>query len=122
MIHDIITAGIAALIFGMIWYNPKVFGKYYAKTIDKPAFWAPVTAGLSYMVMAYVVKMFFGYANIADVGAGIKIALWLWLGFIATTTLSPVLWQKKPVKLWIFGNIYNALTLVLMSWILLSWV
>ena len=123
MIYDIIIAGIAALIFGMIWFNPKVCGKYCAKTTNKkPEAWAPVVAALSYMIMAYVLKMFFGYASIADVSSGIKIALWLWLGFIATTSLSPVLWDKRPCKAWVFGNIYNALTLVLMTWILLSWV
>lgn len=123
MIYDIIAAGIAALIFGMIWHNPKVFGKYCIKsTKGKPEYWAPIVAALSYMIMAYVLKMFLGYASIADVTAGIKIALWLWLGFIATTSLSPVLWEKKPLKLWILGNAYNALALVLMTWILLSWV
>ena len=124
----VVVAGVAAMIFGFIWYHPSVLGKKWMKLakVDSKKkdgmMWRALAGALSYVVMAYVLKMIFGFAAIADLNAGLKLAAWLWLGFVGTTTLGGFLWERKSFNLWILNNVYNLLALFLMTWVLLSWV
>lgn len=123
----IIVAGVVAMIIGAIWYSPGVFGKSWMKltgmsTKDMDAMkkaggmWKYYLAGLlSQLVMAYVLYMLFAMTGVAEMGEALKMAFWLWLGFIATVSLGSVLWERRPLKLYILNNAYNLVAILAMA-------
>ena len=126
----ILVAGIASMVLGFLWYGP-FFGKPWMKLMNfdknsmKSMKLSPVTAMilgfLTYLVIAYVLAGFISILNAATIVEGMKIAFWIWLGFIATTTLGSFLWEGKSIKLYLFNNAYNLLNILVMAVILITW-
>ena len=56
-----------------------------------------------------------------DVYTGILLALLAWLGFIVTTSLGSVLWEGKPVSLYVLNILFHLVNLVVMGLILGAW-
>ncbi|MBN1386130.1 DUF1761 domain-containing protein [Candidatus Woesearchaeota archaeon] len=122
-IWAVLVAAVASFVLGGIWYNKAVFGKTWMKlsgTKPKKGSNTKMVYGfLTTVVMAYVLALFIG----AGSGAirGMAIAFWVWLGFIATITLSGWLWENRAFKLWALNNIYNIISLLVMGAIIGAW-
>jgi len=126
----VLVAAVASFLLGWLWYGP-LFGKPWMKLMNfdknsmKSMKLSPVTAMilgfLTYLVIAYVLAGFISILNSATIVEGMKIAFWIWLGFIATTTLGSFLWEGKSIKLYLLNNTYNLLNLLVMSAILTAW-
>jgi hypothetical protein len=119
----VLVAALVSMILGMIWYNPKVFGKHWTKLsgvkpkkeMDKKMM---LIAFIGNIVMAGILSMF---VIAGDLMIGLKVGFYLWLGFIGTTTLGSVLWQGKPWGLWFLNNAYNLLNILVMAVIFVYW-
>ncbi|MDP3742402.1 MAG: DUF1761 domain-containing protein [Candidatus Micrarchaeota archaeon] len=127
-------AAIASMIIGFLWYGP-LFGKIWMdlsgfKKEDMGKMKTSAQTGyvvqfIASIVMAFVLAIlipetrgiilessrFWNALGIAFIG---------WLGFIATTTLGSVLWEGKPVKLYLLNNAYHLVSLLVMAAILVS--
>lgn len=131
----VVAAAIANMILGFLWYGP-LFGKTWmslsgmtresmdaakAKGMTK----AYVIAFVGSLVMSYVLAhaLIFAaaYLHVSGVYAGLTAGFWNWLGFIAPVTLGVILWEGKPVKLWILSNGYYLITLLVMGVMLALW-
>lgn len=129
----VLLAALSSLPLGFLWYGP-LFGKQWIKLSgmteekmkkakesgqDKKGY---AISFLGALVMAYVLAhaLVFAasYTNTTGVSAGVMVGVWNWLGFVMPVTLSTVLWDGKPWKLWIINNGYNLLQLVIMGLIL----
>ena len=128
----ILVAGIANVILGMIWYNPRVFGSAWMagmtmtpEMAEKGKKRMPLMALISFlaaMVVAYVMN-YFGIAwGVFDWIGAVELGFWCWVGFVAPTMLGMVLWEMKPVKyyaivsgFWLVSFIMIAVILVLMA-------
>ncbi len=114
----VVVAAAASMVFGALWHGP-LFGRLWMKlakvTELKGAARGYGLNALTTLVMSYILAHFMAYAQATTVLAGIQTAFWLWLGFIATVTLGPVLWEGKPLKLYLFNNAYNLLGLAVMG-------
>ena len=81
-----------------------------------------ITIGfLSTLLMSYILAHFVGYVQATTLVDGIVLALWLWLGFFATTQLGMVLWEGRPFKLYAVNTLHYLVTLVVMGAILAVW-
>ena len=78
-------------------------------------------AFLTSLVMSYVLAHFVGYMQAKTVADGALLGFWLWIGFFATTQLGMVMWEGKPVKLYILNTLHYLATLVVMASILAVW-
>ncbi len=113
----------AVMALGAFWYSPFGFGKAW-EALAKPK---GVDAKKGFL-MAFVLQFFmaFVFANIIPAGvgpvAGIMLALWMWAGFIGTTTLIMVVWEGRSIKLWLLDNSYHIISMVLMGSIVGGWV
>ena len=126
----VLVAAVASFLLGWLWYGP-LFGKPWMKLMNfdknsmKSMKLSPVTAMilgfLTYLVIAYVLAGFISILNSATIVEGIKIAFWIWLGFIATTTLGSFLWEGKSIKLYLLNNAYNLLNILVIAVILTAW-
>ncbi|OGG53544.1 hypothetical protein A3H16_02125 [Candidatus Kaiserbacteria bacterium RIFCSPLOWO2_12_FULL_53_8] len=125
----ILAAGTASVLIGWVWYHPKVFGSVWMrlnnvtpeqvergkKRMPLYAFVALLASMLVAWVMNYVGIAF----GIYDwVGAVFELALWSWLGFVVPTLLGQVLWEQKPIKLYLINVLYWLVSFVVMALIL----
>ena len=127
----VLVAAIISMVLGGLWYGP-LFGKAWMKLIGmsdadlKKA--KEKGMGKSYLLMFIgSLVMAFELAHIIQAfGAepwqmGLAAGFWSWLGFIATRSLSSVLWENKSWNLYWLNNGYDLLNLLLMGLILTLW-
>jgi len=122
------AAAVASYIFAAIWYGA-IFAKLWMRltgiTDMKPAPMNMVLMLISSFVMAYVLhhSIVFGdaYLKTSGISGGLAGAFFLWLGYIATTTLATKLYEKKPWGLWVLDNAFWLISLSVMATILSVW-
>jgi len=122
----VLVAGIASFILGGIWYAKPVFGKQWMKFSGvkmggKNPTKAMAIGFLATLVMSYILAHFIKYTQSTTVLDGMIGGFWIWLGFVATTTLYSVIYEGKSLKLYVLNNGYNLLSLLLMGAILAVW-
>ena len=122
----VFIAGITNMVIGMIWYGP-LFGrrwmtlmKFNEKELNK--------AKENDMTVKYVLAflasllMAIGLAYAVKTSPeGILIAFWIWLTFISTVLLNGVLWEGKPVRLYLINIAYHLVSLLAMAAIITLW-
>lgn len=118
-------ATIAAMIVGFVWYAKPVFGKKWQELVGlkdkdmKQGMFLPMLIMLLVVfITACVLMRFIVIANPTGYVQAIKLAIWVWLGFVATYAIGGGMFEKRPPLL-IAINIANSLvTLVVMAAIL----
>jgi len=122
------VAAVASYILAAIWYGA-VFSKAWMRltgiTDMKPAPTNIIFMLIGSFIMAYVLQhsIVFGdntYKAIS-ISNGLTGAFFLWLGFIATTTLATKLYEKKPWGLWVLDNAFWLISLMMQATILTVW-
>lgn len=123
---SVLIAAIAHMVLGMLWYSPAGFGKYWIKLIGfsekdlkkakdrgmgKYYFAAFVAALITALVLAYLVTLLTAVTFIA----GIQVGIIAWLGFVAPIALNVVLWEAKPLKLYVLNISYYFVSLGIMG-------
>lgn len=111
MIVAILGSGFVAVVVGMIWYHPNVFGTAWMrwsnlspemmergkKKMPLMAFFGFLAATLVAYVMSYVSAAW----GFSDWQGALQLGVWCWLGFVAPTMLGMVLWEQKPFRLYL---------------------
>ncbi len=127
----ILVCGIASMVLGSLWYGP-VFGKLWVKLSGHSPqkdqgghIHLYLLSFLSALVMAYVLahSIVFAesYMKVSGVSAGLQGGFYNWLGFVVPVTLSTVLWDGKPWKLWVLNSSYYLIQLLIFGVILALW-
>ncbi len=121
-------AGVAAVVIGMIWYNPKVFGTSWMlmsnlrpEEVERGKKRMPLMAffGLLAALLAAYVMSYFGLAwGVVDWIGAIELAFWCWIGFSVPPLLGVVLWESKPFKLFAINSLYWLVSFIAMALIL----
>lgn len=126
----VVTAAVLSFIVGSLWYSPFLFGKYWAKLAgikkSKKSMQYGWVRFLMYfagmLVTSFVMAHILLFTAVASVAEALVVSFWLWLGFVAPLTLGGILWEKKPVMLFVLNNAYNLLSLAIISTVLTTWV
>lgn len=128
----VLIAALAQMAVGFLWYGP-LFGKMWmrlsgmgADMMKSPEMKAKAQRGymvsfLGSLVMAYVLAHFVIYFDVVNWSGAWQLSFWLWLGMIATTQLSPVLWNDKPFKLYLLDALHYLVGIYVMIGVLASW-
>lgn len=128
----VLVAAVASMVLGFLWYGP-LFGKAWMQLMvfDKKKIDAAKKKGMSKtfaiafistLIMSYVLAHFVDYIQAKTFVNGIVLGFWLWIGFFATTMLGIVLWEGKPIKLYLINAGHYLVALILMGGILAVWV
>ena len=127
----IVVAAVVTFAFGMVWYNPMLFGKqwmaahaYSPEQIAAMQREMPKTYGISfvtYLIMSAGVAIFSGFLHIARWQGGVKLGALIWLVFVATTGLTMNLFSGKKLATWMIDAGYQLVCLVAMGAILALW-
>jgi len=136
----VLVAAIANMVIGFLWYGP-LFGKQWTKLMNfdskkmkemkNQSMTKPMILGfISALVMAYALSYILDRSrlifNLLELGAldilhGLFIGFLVWLGFIVTVLLGTVLWEGKPIRLYLLNISYWLVTLLVMGAILAVW-
>ncbi|MCB9362103.1 DUF1761 domain-containing protein [Candidatus Woesearchaeota archaeon] len=106
----LIGTTILVFIIGAMWYTPLLFGKTWMKLVGikhrdmekanmKNMMGQMVTAFIMNFIMVLVVWVLAKLLELNTFLDGMTLGLFLWVGLIMTTMINPVLWEKKPLKL-----------------------
>lgn len=126
-IWAVIVCTIINMVLGMIWYSPKVLGTIWAKEhgfdLDqlKAGPWHIIGGFIVAFIFAYVLNMMIHSFGIVGIGNGIALGFFIWLGFIATTHFSGVLWAKKPFIVYFIDVGFKLLVLIVIGAIMAAW-
>ncbi len=129
--YAVLACGFASLVLGMLWYGP-IFGKIWIKLMGftqahmeeaKKKGMCPsmVMAFIASCVMAFVLAQYLGWNGLETIDKAAIGAFWIWLGFFATASISPVLWEGKSWKLYFIGIAHQLVQLLIFTAILVSW-
>ena len=129
----VLAAAIVSMIVGGLWYSPLLFGKAWMKLMNldekkleeakkKGMTKSYVIAFIGSLVTAYVLAHFVDYAGAVDYVGALQLSFWIWLGFFAAAMLSSILWEGKPVKLYLINIFHYLVSLCVMSLILALWI
>ncbi len=131
---NLIAVAVAALaghLLGALWYSPVLFGKVWlrlsgltpqqieeakAQGMAKRYFSAFVGNLITACVLFYGVK-----AGAHNAFSGAVIGAVCWLGFVTPVLMGAVLWEGKPMKLYVIHTGYYAISLMIMGAILAAW-
>ena len=129
----VLVAAIASFLLGWLWHSPILFGNLWFKLNDmdkkkieaakkksmgKPLFLQFVAT----FIMGYVLAYFVVYAKASTIIDGAIVGIWAWIGFVATVMIGSVLWEGKPVKLFLINAGHVLVSLIVMGAILAVWV
>lgn len=134
----VFVGALAYFMLGWAWHSPLLFMKTWAKEMGfdklskkesakmkKGMTRAMVGNFLALLVTGWVLSFSVSSArtaaNFSGFSAGLIIAFWIWLGYIATTSLNSVFWEGRSWKLYFINVGYHLAGLLLMGGILAAW-
>ena len=125
----ILAAGIASMLVTWLWYNPRLFGgiwmrleNFTPEMVERGRKRMPlmvVVGLLASMLVAWVMSYIGILLGVYDWLGAVELGFWCWLGFAAPPMLGMVLWEQKPIRLyliialnWLVAFVVIALILV----------
>jgi len=120
-----VAAAVATFVLGFIWYGP-LFGKQWMQymgvkeqDMKKGNMPMAMAGGLvTSFIGAYVLGIFLETAVSSDLMTALMVGFLAWLGFQATILAGSVLWEMKPVSLFMLNAAYQLAAALMMSAIL----
>lgn len=128
----VFVSALAYWMLGAVWYSPLLFERPFIALKD----WTPeqveavraashageIGAALAISLLtAYVLAHFVKFTGAETAASGVLAGFWLWLGFVATTNLSTVLFEGRPLGLYLINNGYHLVGLLGMGALLAVW-
>ena len=125
-----IVCSISAMIIGFLWYGP-LFGKAWKKAnrfTDKdmknmkitPAA-AMVYGTINALVTAFFVGLITAALKSGNLSGGLIAGFVLWIGIAATSRMNSVIYEQKPLSLFIVNAGYDLANILVMCVIFSVW-
>jgi hypothetical protein len=115
-------------LFGFAWFG-FLFGKQWQSLtgISQESMKAGMpkaiaTDLITTFIMAWVLVHAVHYAGALSWGQGAMVGFFNWLGFIGAPTLAAMMYEKRPLKLYLINNAYQLISLLIMGAIVAVWV
>ena len=129
----VIVATAIGFGIGFAWYSRLLFGKQFMKllgkghgdfqgTMKKQGSTPYLMAIAVSFLLTFVLAVFISFSGARTAAGGAMIGIAAAIGFIATSSYSTVLWEKRPVGLWVLHTIYMIISMAVMGAILAVWV
>lgn len=124
----IFVAATAYFLIGMLWYSPWLFGSCCHHEIAKPEEGCKTTCFIKAfigefildLIIAAVLGFFIFISGASTYLEGILLVTWIWVGFIATTHLSGVIWGTKTLKSFFVHSLFVLVGLIAMSSVIIA--
>jgi hypothetical protein len=128
----VLVATLVHFFLGGLWYSPVLFANKFLQYIN----WSPekvaevqnqshtkelVIAFVTSLVLVYILARFVQYTKATSVMGGIQTAFWLWLGFVVTTQAATVIFEQRPLGLYVLNIGYQLVGCAVAGAILAIW-
>jgi hypothetical protein len=120
----VVLAAVASMGIGFLWYSGGLFGKTWMKlsgiSEEKAAECKSKMGGtfalafVTSLIMAFAAAVLESKIGIGTPKGALFLALVLWGGFVATVEFGKVLWDKKPLGLFIINAGHYLIAIVVM--------
>jgi hypothetical protein len=131
---SVVVSAIVAFVLGFLFHGP-LLGKLWMKLAnihptgkEKLSDMVPQMLWnfLSNLVTAYVLAVIYLFVSSSSFGsvgacAGVVTALWIWAGFLVTSSSIEVIWMGRSAKLWLFEAACSLVVMIAMGAIIGSW-
>jgi hypothetical protein len=117
----VLIAAVLNMAINYVWYSKWAFGPFWMKLAGvresdvKDAKLAMLYGFIASVVTAFFLAWFIGTLNVTTVSDGMFVAFFAWLGFVATTQISGVIWGKKPFQLFLITTGARLLSFLVMG-------
>ncbi len=115
---------------GALWYSPILLGNQWMAEIGKTADEIQAEGGqgrafgiavIGGVIIAFMLANVVDWLGASSLLAGALAGLWIWLGFVATTSATNSVYAGRTLRLWLIDTGYNLVGFVLMGAILGVW-
>lgn len=124
----VIVAAIVKVVIAGVWFTIPVNNKAWMTAtnstkddIKKRTPVALVVDLVSSFVLAWILAHAIGYAGVKDVGGGLMVGFFNWLGFILAAQLPALVWDRRDPRFFVSGQIFMLIAFLAMGAILASW-
>jgi len=128
----VIVATLVHFLLGGLWYSPLLFQNKFLQIVNgspetirqmenQSQTKELVIAFITSLVLVYILAHFVQYTKATNALGGLQTAFWLWLGFIATTNAATVLFERRPLGLYLINMGYQFVACALAGIILAIW-
>lgn len=123
----VLVSAIISMAIGAVWYSKGLFGKAWAQGVGLSL--DQMTGNKGGMAVQFVAlliliralaEMVKGFNPINTQGV-IQVILLAWLGFIATTMISQVLWEKRPFKFYLINTLHYLAVILVSTFVIFYW-
>lgn len=117
----VVIAAVLNMVIGYLWYSKWLFAHAYATLCKhsekemKPDAKTLLMGFIASLVIAFFLSFFEAYLGVTTVTDGMFVGFLIWLGFVATTQISSVIWCKKPFKLFLINSGFRLVSYLVMS-------
>ncbi len=126
--YAILIAAVVSFVVGGLWYSPLLFGNVWMKLMKidpkemgknkSKANQSMAIMFLLTILTAYVFAHFLSFLPEKNLSNYLQMAFWIWLGFVMPVTAGSVLWESKPVKLFLINTSHQLVSLLLTALVL----
>lgn len=131
----VILAALASFILGFLFHGP-LTGKLWMKLADihptgeekfsdmyGKLFWNMVVNVITAGVMALIFALVFSSPLMGEITwyKGVIMGIWLWFGFLVTSSSIEVIWMGRKASLWAFEAACSLVVMGVMGAILATW-
>ena len=128
----VVASAVSYWVLGALWYSPLLFSRPFialkgwtpeeVAAIQASSHAGEIGAALATsLVLAYVLAHFVKFTGAETAGGGMLTGFWLWLGFVATTSLNTVLFEGRPLGLYLINAAYHLVGLLGTGALLAVW-
>jgi hypothetical protein len=128
----VVASAAAYWVLGALWYSPLLFARPFialkgftpeqVAAMQSQGHAGEIGAAFAVsLVLAYVLAHFVKFTGAETARAGMLTGFWLWLGFVATTNLETVLFEGRPLGLYLINDGYHLAGLLGMGAMLAVW-
>jgi hypothetical protein len=132
-IWGVIVGTVVAMIIGMLWYSPVLFGKKFMTlmglTPDQMAHpdWkgaatkAYSVGAIFYVIMSFALAYFIERLNATEFTEGAVVGFIAWLGFMVPISITTILYEKRSKGLFYLNIFYHLVTVIIVGGIIAQW-
>jgi Protein of unknown function (DUF1761) len=126
-------AAVAAFVLGFLFHGP-IAGKLYMElaNIHPPGELKDILPQMLWnlliqFVTAFVLAVIYLFASSSPyiggkgILGGVIVAIWIWFGFLVTSSSVEVIWMGRNYKLWLFEVVCSLIVMVTMGAIIGGW-
>lgn len=131
----VVVSAVVGFFIGWMWHSDALFGKAWRKEMGvtdaqvqkakkqgmKMMMRPMIVTFVTLIVMAWIISAFMYATGSVGIVAGLCVALWSWIGYVATVGLGSVSWENKSMKLFLINNLHWLVIMLVTGAIVGAW-